>query len=347
MKKSIILSMITIAIVALMSCKKNKDIIAPSDPSVYVAGSERAVGTSNRVAKYWKDGVAIALSDSTKNADAYAVYVNGNDVYVAGFENNGTKDVAKYWKNGVAIALTNGNTNAIAKSIFVSGSDVYVVGNEYNGTKYIAKLWKNGISSTLTSGTYDSDANAVYVNGNDVYVTGYERNSSNFELAKYWKNGIETILTNSTSFANGYSITVNGNDVYVAGYEYTSTTSRDVAKYWKISNGGTPQVNILSDGTNNVYANGIAINGTDVYIAGLDEDDRTAKVWKNGVSTNLASPGANYIDAYAVFVQNNDVYCAGASFNGATWTACYWKNGTEKKVTNSTKTAFARAIFVK
>jgi len=47
------------------------------------------------------------------------VYVFGTDVYVAGFENNGTKDVAKVWKNGVATSLTDGTNWATARSIFV------------------------------------------------------------------------------------------------------------------------------------------------------------------------------------------------------------------------------------
>ncbi len=57
------------------------------------------------------------------------------DVYVAGYENNGTKDVAKIWKNGVATPLTNGANNAYALSVYVSGTDVYVAGFEYNGVK--------------------------------------------------------------------------------------------------------------------------------------------------------------------------------------------------------------------
>ena len=148
MKKNILLTMAGLLMLAFSSCKKNKDVIAPSDPSVYVAGSERAAGTSNRVAKYWKDGVAIAVTDSANNADANAIYVNGTDVYLAGYEFNGTNNVAKYWKNGIATSLTNGTNTAEATSIFISGSDVYVAGYEYNGTKYIAKLWKNGIALT-------------------------------------------------------------------------------------------------------------------------------------------------------------------------------------------------------
>ena len=83
------------------------------------------------------------------------------DVYIAGFENNGTKDVAKIWKNGVVTALTDGTNDAAAISVFVLGTDVYVSGWESNGTKKIAKIWKNGIATVLTNGTNDAQANSI------------------------------------------------------------------------------------------------------------------------------------------------------------------------------------------
>ena len=63
--------------------------------------------------------MATSLTNGTNNAGAESVYVSGTDVYVAGYENNGTKDVAKVWKNGVGTSLTDGSNWAIARSIFV------------------------------------------------------------------------------------------------------------------------------------------------------------------------------------------------------------------------------------
>jgi hypothetical protein len=61
----------------------------------------------------------VCLTDGTQDAEVRSIYVSGNNVYVAGYEYNGTERVAKYWKNGQAVALTDGTNGAGATSIFV------------------------------------------------------------------------------------------------------------------------------------------------------------------------------------------------------------------------------------
>ena len=85
---------------------------------VYVAGNEK-LPASYTVAKTWKNGVATNLTSGPNNGITYSVFVFVSDVYVAGWENNGTKDVAKLWKNGTATLLTTGANNAYATSVFV------------------------------------------------------------------------------------------------------------------------------------------------------------------------------------------------------------------------------------
>ena len=95
----------------------NAVFVAEND--VYVAGYEQEdyyhVGPS--FAKYWKNGVAIKLSTVSSGATGIAVF--GNDVYVSGWENNGSYNVAKYWKNGIPVNLGNAVLNSSGNAIVV------------------------------------------------------------------------------------------------------------------------------------------------------------------------------------------------------------------------------------
>src|SRR4030095_13105380 len=97
---------------------------------VYVAGSELIAG--KRFAKYWKNGVAVNLTDGSNPAEAEDIVVVNNDVYIAGSENNAGWPIPKYWKNGAAVTLPYNGIYAIPSSIAVVNNDVYVAGHENN-----------------------------------------------------------------------------------------------------------------------------------------------------------------------------------------------------------------------
>ena len=182
MKRTLILTLVAIA---FFSCKKSSTNgpSANSVKGVYAAGYEQ--GGSTYIAKYWKDGTEVKLSDGTKAAYASSIVVSGSDVYVAGYEKNANGNdilIAKYWKNAEPINLTDGSRNAIASSITVAGSDVYVAGYESNGTKLVAKYWKNGVGVLLSDGMTDAAAYSIYVSGSDVYSAGYEKNAAGKKL---------------------------------------------------------------------------------------------------------------------------------------------------------------------
>jgi hypothetical protein len=84
-----------------------------SGANVYVAGSE--FNGTYEVAKVWKNGTPISLSDGTRYAYATAIGLSGADVYLAGYDGN----TAKVWKNGVSTSLTDGTNFVEVLGIFI------------------------------------------------------------------------------------------------------------------------------------------------------------------------------------------------------------------------------------
>jgi hypothetical protein len=190
----------------LYGCKKeSNNSTVSSQVDIFMAGWE----SIPHVATYWKNGVVVHLTDATQTAEANAIIVSGNDVYVAGSVNNN----AVYWKNGTPHILAYSNSTlfyCVANSIAVSGNDVYVAGTS-SGAFSKALCWKNGIGIPLqgigqqVSGT----ANSIAVYGNDVYVAGnLFYLSPGWIAAKCWKNNEPVMSIDSTRAAFVKSICV-------------------------------------------------------------------------------------------------------------------------------------------
>lgn len=157
--------------------------------TVYAAGY-RYNGTSLKsIATYWRGNTPVDLTDGTKDAVATGIILQGNDVYVCGYESTGTNTaMAKYWKNGTVVNLTDGTRQTSTGTMTVVGTDVYVSGTEYNAAgKSVAKYWKNGVAVNLTNGALSASATGITLSGADVYAVGYEASASTADLAKYWK----------------------------------------------------------------------------------------------------------------------------------------------------------------
>ena len=79
---------------------------------------------SNRVGKYWKNGVENDLINpaTTLSVRCLGIYTLNNNVYIAGDIETSValKSMAAYWKNGKEVRLTNGERKAGANGIFVT-----------------------------------------------------------------------------------------------------------------------------------------------------------------------------------------------------------------------------------
>lgn len=241
---------------------------------LYVAGYGVANVTQTPVAKYWKNGSEVVLSDGTKDERAYDVAVSGSDVYAAGFEQDNFGPLkAKYWKNGNEVILR-GNPDSsfgIATDVVVSGSDFYVLSWENVGQNdsIVSRVWKNGKMMHLETDSVYTYVEGIAVSGNDVHLVGYESNKNGFRIYKYWKNGIGTFNPHGAK-----KIAVNGNDIYMTGWGANNNLG-----IWK---------NDVFTALTSEYAElvSIHIQGNDVIVAGnlLDNNNhRSGIVWKNGV----------------------------------------------------------------
>lgn len=324
----------------------------PTITDVYVAGYE--FNRNVNVAKYWKNGVPVSLTDGTHNAIAFAIQVVGNDVYVAGAESNETADVAKYWKNSVAVNLSDGTRQAVAEAIVISAGDVYAAGYEVNAGIPLAipKYWKNGVAVPLSDGSQGTgEATSIAVSGSDVYVAGwmYEttmvspNNYVSVPVAKVWKNGVSADFTNPTVTSVATSICLAGSDTRVAGFDASGNSvgggNYYVAKYWK---NGTPVV--LTDGTHGAKLFSIATSGADVYTAGFEANANgvdVAKFWKNGVSTTLTD-GSKTALVLSLAVLGSDIFTTGFEGNEAVM----WENNRPIPLTKGAQDAEGKSIFV-
>jgi hypothetical protein len=280
----------------------------PKIKDIYLVGSEYT-GANHR-AKYWKNGVATYLSNSSSIV-ANDIYVQNNDVHVVG---TGTstlpnRNYAVYWKNGNMVNLEQGSFSN-AESIQVVGNDVYIAGRNND----MAVYWKNGQIVGFLSNKI-SWAEGIQVVGNDVYVAGtiYD-NMQSKNIGVYWKNGVQVTVPNASSIS---AIHVVGNDVYVAGYIYNGVAY--YVNYWK---NGVQRYLSASDAYG-ADALSIKVVDNDIHVVGYV--GTTATYWKNGQATTIASGGVSAKDAAAtsVIVLGDDVHISGYSIAKA----IYWKNG--------------------
>jgi hypothetical protein len=270
-----------IAIVVLLlitiftSCSKddaNNNTQSKPAENVYVAGTEYNIPTGKYIAKYWKNGKAVNLTDGTKESFPVDIKVVNNDVYVLGYE---APDNV-YWKNGVKTILTpiSNPENELLEKMFIDNNNIYFFGrlkNKYvylknndpavelfteqlpsqviyfveNGNVYVVvtgkinnivgtRLYKN--NSLVRDYVEPNRINSIYVKNDIVYACGYTSLPNNVYKSTYWKDGVATALPaeNRNSIAAKIFVS-DANDVYVSGEVMQSGNNLPYRCYWKNS----------------------------------------------------------------------------------------------------------------
>ena len=136
------------------------------DTSIYIAGNS----ADGHAVYYSPDGTKnlLAVPSNATTSSAESIFVDGQDVYVAGNYYIVDKEYACYWKNGERTDLNDGMAThdfSEAKAITVKNANVYVVGSYFNAAnKLIACYWRNGEKTDLTFGETDrARANSIFI----------------------------------------------------------------------------------------------------------------------------------------------------------------------------------------
>lgn len=323
-------------------------------PHTYIAGY--VINENNySVATVWKDGVAISLTDGTKNSVANSVFEIEGDIYAGGYidmdNNKGLCPII--WKNGkVDASLCNESTSGSINSITKANNIFYAVGcyGEWVDGEYyeFPAIWKDGIRMPLLE--TPGEASSLSVVGNDVYVGGYEKISKDLSSRIIWKNGTSEKIGEDGFLADVKALYVdaqNPSDVYLGGYIWKSGESFTTA--YQCKNG---EELFLTDGSTHAGVGSIIEYQGNIYAAGYignEYDILLSVVWKNGQVYKIMSDGDkeghSSINSFLI-VDSIEYACGTCNFEDESPTAVLWVNGIKTELAKNVKSE-AKSLFIR
>ena len=246
-----------------------------------VEGVVFVVGTSIYGATLWINGIPTLIAE---NANAKAIYIDGEDVYVVGDYFGLGYPKAFIWKNNEASLLDESYpVESRANGIFVHNGDVYVTGYRFQVDDWIhnAVYWKNGKITTL-SPTMWGVGTGITVSDTSIYVSGYYLKNGSKWTASVWQDSIKTDLTDGSEHSSANGIYLDNGELFMSGYFFRGRG--DVAHLWNTTK--TQDLDPLQSGR----AEKIFVSNGKTYTAGYYNNgkDMVAAYWKDGIRTTLS-----------------------------------------------------------
>lgn len=289
------------ALFILGACSNDE---GPDQPTVFGVGAGYKTLTESKRAIVWKNGKPTYLTNGTKEANAYSLFISNGNVYVAGSEKNAEGNTqARLWKNGSLMKLggLNATQNSELVSVFVQSGDVYALGKN-NG---VVKYWKNGVETNVTGIPDASEIKKIAVYGADLCILFSFENSVNL-----WKNGSVTTLSDGVKADKARSMSYDGGNLYVLAEEEYNGEKK--IKYWK---NGT--VHYLSTVNASLAAYDIDVLEDIVVIAG--DNDNYGGYWYDRMRFSVGASSGSTIHAIKKFKDN--VYMVGVDGGFKVWDA--------------------------
>lgn len=183
---------------------------------MYVAGAggfERDGAYLSVTARYWKNEELVNLfkSGSFLYSEAYSIYLDRSDIYIAGYSTLQGISNATYWKNGEIVHLSplpedlkeiNQETEAFdvisdEATVYVSGTIItYKTGSIQYPVNYLPVCWINNQMTYLENNGLKGSAARMAKDGGSIYIVG-----NLDDKAVYWKDSQVVSLSSKNSAA--------------------------------------------------------------------------------------------------------------------------------------------------
>jgi hypothetical protein len=151
----------------------------------YVSGIE--YNGTNWIARYWKNGADVKLTEEIQASDASSIDVVDGNVFVGGSVlTSSTTSMATFWKNGAKEPMEEPLESSGIIDFEVAGQDVHLVGTRIQDSKAYITYWKNGVAKDITNGVFAAAPTSISVIEGDVYITGYENDIDGKSHGKVW-----------------------------------------------------------------------------------------------------------------------------------------------------------------